>query len=63
MGEVTIALSLAKDLWNLIHKARHPHFESEIVDAVKGQLAMKIQEAAMQPAAKPEPEVDNANAV
>jgi hypothetical protein len=65
MNEITIAVSLAKDLWNLIHKARHPHFESEIVDAVKGQLAMKLQEAAMQqvPVPPSKPEEDNANAV
>lgn len=67
MEEVHINVSFARDLWNIIHKAKHPHFESEIVESIKNQLANKIQEAILsarpKEEIKQEPVEDNSNAV
>lgn len=45
MDTVAITLTFAQDLWNIIHKARHPHFESEIIDQAKNGLFMVIKNA------------------
>ena len=43
--EVIISLYLSQDIYNLINKAKHPHFESEIVEKVKNDLLIAIRKS------------------
>jgi hypothetical protein len=40
---ISIGIELAKDLWQLIHDAKHPHHENRVVEQVKNQLNQAIQ--------------------
>ncbi len=46
---ISIAIELAKDLWQLIHDAKHPDHASKVVEGVKNQLGKCIQEAQLPP--------------
>lgn len=43
--EVIISLYLSQDIYNLINKAKHPHFESEIVERIKNDLLIAIKKS------------------
>lgn len=42
---VSIPLELAKDVWTLIHDAKHPHHENKIVEQVKTNLGQFIAQS------------------
>ena len=42
---VTFAVELAKDIWQLLHDAKHPDHASRVVENIKDQLSQHIQEA------------------
>lgn len=42
---ISIGFELAKDIWQLLHDAKHPHHESKVVEAVKNQLATCINDS------------------
>lgn len=41
-NNVIISQELAKDLFTLVHDAKHPHHEQKIVEQVKMQLGQAI---------------------
>lgn len=43
--EISISLYLAKDIYNIINKAKHPHFECEIVEKIKNDLLLAINKS------------------
>jgi hypothetical protein len=46
---ISIAIELAKDIWQLLHDAKHPHHESRVVEGIKNQLANSIKQVQLPP--------------
>lgn len=42
---ISIGFELAKDIWQLLHDAKHPHHESRVVESVKNQLVKCINDS------------------
>lgn len=46
---ISIGIELAKDIWQLLHDAKHPHHESRVVENIKTQLANAVNQAQLPP--------------
>ena len=41
---INISLEIAQDIFNLLDNAKHPHFESKIVEKIKSFILKKIED-------------------
>lgn len=46
--QISISYNMIKDVLMVINKAKHPHFEHEMIDGLKNQLNGLIQDPLLQ---------------